>query len=63
MFDTGAGTQGQVVACLEENVDKLAPECRNQIRQKEESAAENIELDVALFKVSYNSQIVVTLEE
>lgn len=51
MFDTGAGNQGQVVSCLEENVDQLTAVCRDQIRRKEEAAAENIELDAALFKV------------
>lgn len=49
-FDTGAENQGQVVACLEENIDKISTDCRDQIRKKEESAAENVELDVALFK-------------
>jgi len=51
VFDTGAGNQGRVVACLEDNIDQLTPLCRDQIRKKEEVAAENIELDAALFKV------------
>ena len=53
-FDTGAENQGQVVACLEENIDKISTDCRDQIRKKEESAAENVELDVALFKVGHS---------
>ena len=51
-FDTGVENQGQVVACLEENIDKITSECKEQIKKKEETAAENVELDVALFKVS-----------
>ena len=51
MFDTGAGNEGEVVACLEENIDQLTAVCRDQIKDKEEVAAENIELDAALFKV------------
>ena len=42
------------MACLEENIDKIGMDCRNQIRKKEESAAENVELDVALYKVGYS---------
>ena len=57
VFDTGAENQGQVVACLEENVDKISVECKQQIRKKEEKAAENIELDTALFKVSRDKLI------
>ena len=58
VFDTGAENQGQVVACLEENIDKISPECKLQIRKKEETAAESIELDTALFKVSGNDTCV-----
>ena len=54
VFDTRVENQGQVVACLEENIDKITSECKEQIKKKEETAAESIELDVALFKVSYS---------
>ena len=52
VFDTAAGQQGSVVACLEENVDHLSPGCLDQVNKKEETAAESIELDAALAEVS-----------
>ena len=52
VFDTGAGQQGLVVSCLEDNIDHLSAGCLKQIDKKEEVAAESIELDAALAQVS-----------
>jgi len=51
VFDTGAGQQGLVMSCLEDNFDHLSSGCKSQINKKEETAAESIELDAALAEV------------